>query len=109
MVEDPGTSGHNRHENREISRVSIEAIDRSAKAQSHNADMHALEESDCCVVPVKSPNKEGQPSAEAMEGRRQALGNDAQSHTLPAQSYGAIVLSVSGSRLIRGDISTRRP
>ncbi len=29
------------HENRETSRASIEKIDRSAKARSHNADVHA--------------------------------------------------------------------
>jgi hypothetical protein len=47
------------HENRETSRASIEMVDRSAKASSRNVDMHAMEESDCCVVPVKQPNKEG--------------------------------------------------
>jgi hypothetical protein len=38
------------HENRETSRASIETVDRSAKAPSRNAGMHAMEESDCCVV-----------------------------------------------------------
>jgi hypothetical protein len=41
---------------------------RPAKAQSRTADMHAMEESDCRVVPVKQPNKEGKPLAEAVEG-----------------------------------------
>ena len=38
-----------------------------------------MEESDCCVVPVKQPNKEGKPSAEAVEGRQRPKENDAQS------------------------------
>jgi hypothetical protein len=40
------------HENRETSGASRsdQDRDRSAKAQSHNADMHAPEESDCAVV-----------------------------------------------------------
>ena len=47
MVEDPGTSRNNMHENRETSKASASLADRSAKAQSHNADMHVMEESDC--------------------------------------------------------------
>jgi RNA-directed DNA polymerase len=88
------------HENRETSRVSVEATDRSAKAQRRNADMHALEESDCCVVPVKSPNKEGQPLAEGMEGRRQPLGNDVRSHTLPTQSGARVSQGLNGVRRV---------
>ena len=38
------------HENRETSKASIETVDRSAKAPSRNADMHAMEEPDCCGV-----------------------------------------------------------
>ena len=71
MVEDPGTSRNNMHENRETSRASAENADRSAKAQSRKADMYAMEESDCRVVPVKQPNKGGQPFAEAVEERKQ--------------------------------------
>jgi hypothetical protein len=50
VVEDPGTSRNNMHENRETSKASIETVDQSAKAPSRNADKHAMEESDCCVV-----------------------------------------------------------
>jgi hypothetical protein len=50
VVEDPGTSRNNMHENREASRASAENADRSAKAQSRKADMHVLEESDCAVL-----------------------------------------------------------
>jgi RNA-directed DNA polymerase len=44
---------------------------RPAKAMNRTADMHVLEKSDCAVVPVNQPNKGGQPSAEAVEGRAQ--------------------------------------
>ena len=73
------------HENREASKASAQWVDRSAKAQSRTADMHAMEESDCRVVPVKQPNKEGKPLAEAVEGRRQPKENDAQSNIQPTQ------------------------
>jgi len=47
------------HENREISGASRldKGRDRSEKAQSHNADMHVPEKSDCAVVPMNQPNK----------------------------------------------------
>ena len=46
------------HENREISGASRSDSDRdrSAKAQSHNADAHVSEKSDCAVVPMNQPN-----------------------------------------------------
>ena len=44
------------------------------------------EKSDCAVVPVNQPNKEGQPSAEAGEGRAQTKENIVQSHMRPTQS-----------------------
>ena len=53
---------------------------------NRTADMHALEKSDCAVVPVNQPNKEGQPSAEAGEGRAQTKENIVQSHMHPTQS-----------------------
>jgi len=86
VVEDPGTSRNNMHENRETSRPSAEKVDRSVKAQSRNADTHGGEESDCRIVPMKQPNKEGKPSAEAVEGRRQPKENVEQSSTQPTQS-----------------------
>ena len=56
------------HENREISCTSwLTDQDRSAKAINRTADVHVQEKSDCAVVPVNQPNKEGQPSAEAGE------------------------------------------
>src|SRR3954467_3468915 len=63
------------HENRETSSVPVEQTGRSEKALCRTADMYALEESDRCVVPMKQLNKEGQPSAEAVEGRRRPKEN----------------------------------
>ena len=62
--------------------------------------MYALQESDRCVVPVKQPNKEGQPSAEAAEGRRQPKENDAQSSTSPTQSGERVSQGLSGVRRV---------
>src|SRR6267142_3873571 len=75
------------HENREISCTSWSADqDRSAKAINRAADAHVQEKSDCAVVPVNQPNNEGQPSAEAGEGRAQTAENIVQSHMRPTQS-----------------------
>jgi len=48
--------------------------------------MNVREKSDCAVVPVNQPNNEGQPSAEAGEGRAQIEENTVQSHMRPTQS-----------------------
>jgi hypothetical protein len=48
--------------------------------------MHVLEESDCAVVPVNQPNKEGQASPEGGEGRAWTKENIVLSHTSPTQS-----------------------
>src|SRR5580700_6515202 len=69
------------HENRETCGAPVNQTGRSAKAQSQTADAYALQESDRCAVPVKQPNKEGQPLAEAVEGRQRPKENDAQSST----------------------------
>src|SRR5258708_602811 len=59
------------HENREISGASRpnQGRDRSVKAQSHNADMHAQEKSDCAVIPVNQPTKGEKSRGEVGEGR----------------------------------------
>ena len=88
------------HENRETSRASTAKVDRSAKAQSRTAGAYAPEGSDRCVVPVKQPNKEGQPLAEAVEGRRRPKENDAQSNTLPTQSGERVSQGLSGVRRV---------
>jgi group II intron reverse transcriptase/maturase len=75
------------HENREISSAPWSGDQgRSAKAMNRTAGTHALEKSDCAVVPVKQPNKEGRPSAEAVEGRAQTKENIVPSHMHPTQS-----------------------
>ncbi len=46
------------HENREISSApSVIDEGRSVKAHSRTTDTHALEKSDCAVLPVNRPNK----------------------------------------------------
>jgi hypothetical protein len=75
------------HENREISSTPwSQDQGRSAKAINRTADMNVLEKSDCAVLPMNQPNKEGQPSAEAGEGRAQTKENIVQSHMSPTQS-----------------------
>src|SRR3974390_780220 len=75
------------NENREISCTSWSSDqDRSAKAINQTADVNVQEKSDCAVVPVNQPNKEGQPSAEVGEGRAQTEENIVQSHMRPTQS-----------------------
>jgi hypothetical protein len=55
------------HENRETSGAtrSKQDRDRLAKAQSHEANMHAPEESDRAVLPMNQPNKGEQSSVQA--------------------------------------------
>jgi RNA-directed DNA polymerase len=75
------------HENREISCASWSTDqDRSAKAINRAADANVQEKLDCAVIPVNQPNKEGQPSAEAGEGRAQTQENIVQSRMRPTQS-----------------------
>src|SRR5215468_3814670 len=75
------------HENREISCTSWSADqERSAKAINRKADANVQEKSDCAVLPVNQPNNEGQPSAEAGEGRAQTEENIVQSYMCPTQS-----------------------
>ena len=90
------------HENREISRTSRtnQERDRSAKVINHNADTHALEESDCAVVPMNRPNKGEQSSTEAGEGRARTKENIAQSNTSPTQSGERVSQGLRGVRQV---------
>ena len=89
------------HENREISSTPwSEDQGRSAKAINQTADTHVLEKSDCAVLPVNRPNKEGQPSAEVGEGRAQTKENIVQSHMHPTQ--GRKSLPLRGALVLRG-------
>ena len=88
------------HENRETSRTSRtnQERDRSAKVKNYAADAHALEESDCAVVPMNRPNKEEPSSTEAGEGRARTKENIAQSNTSPTQSGERVSQGLSGVR-----------
>jgi RNA-directed DNA polymerase len=88
------------HENRETSRAprSSQGRGRSEQAQSRTSDMHAVEESDRAIVPMNQLNKEGQPSAEAGEGRARAKENIVRSHTSPTQSGERVSQGLSGVR-----------
>jgi len=75
------------HENREVFCTSCQLRqDRSVKAINHNADANVQEKSDCAIVPLSRPNKEGEPSAEVGEGRARTEENIVQSHMSPMQS-----------------------
>src|SRR5499427_8126072 len=89
------------HENREISCMSwSKDQDRSAKAINRTADVNVQEKSDCAVVPLNRPNKEGQPSAEAGEGRAQTEENIVQSHMPPTQSGTRMSQRLNGVRQV---------
>ena len=99
---------NNMHENREISCTSWSADqDRSAKATSRNADMYVPEKSDCAVLPVNQPNKGGQLSAEAGEGRAQTEENIVQSHMRPTQSGKRMSQGLHGVR--QADVAATHP
>src|SRR5712675_1792461 len=87
------------HENREISSTPwSDDQGRSAKATNQTADMHVPEKSDCAVLPVNQPNKGGQSSAEAGEGRAQTKENIVQSHMHPTQSGKRMSQGLDGVR-----------
>src|SRR3982751_2494625 len=90
------------HENRETSRVSGSGRepDRSEKRQNRTSDTPAREESDHAILPMNQPNNEGQPSAEAGEGRAWAQENIVRSHTSPTQSGERVSQGLSGVRQV---------
>src|SRR6058998_2966493 len=89
------------HENREISSTPwSDDQGRSVKAMNRTADTHVPEKSDCAVVPVNQPNKGGQPSAEAAEGRGQTKENIVQSHMHPTQSGKRMSQGLDGVRRV---------
>ena len=58
------------------------------------------EKSDCAVIPVNQPNKEGQSSAEIGEGRAQTKENIVQSHMHPTQSGKRMSLGLDSVRKV---------
>src|SRR5216110_678031 len=87
------------HENREISSTPwSDDQGRSAKATNQTADTHVPEKSDCAVLPVNQPNKGGQSSAEAGEGRAQTKENIVQPHMRPAQNGKRMSQGLDGVR-----------
>src|SRR5260221_13932722 len=89
------------HENREISSTPwSDDQGRSAKATNQTADTHVPEKSDCAVLPVNQPNKGGQSSAEAGEGRAQMKENIVQSHMHPTQSGKRMSQGLDGVRKV---------
>ena len=86
------------HENRETSIAPADSAGRTAKAQSHKAGMHVVEESDRGEVPMNQPNKGAQAPAEVGEGRPRPKENTGQSHTPPAQNGQRVSQGLSGVR-----------
>ena len=87
------------HENREIFCTSWSTDqDRSGKAINRTADMNVQEKSDCAVVPLSRPNKEGESSAEVGEGRAQTEENIVPSHMRPTQSGNRMSQGLHGVR-----------
>jgi hypothetical protein len=85
------------HENRETSGAPRPEKERgrSAKAQSHTADTHALEESDRAILSMNQTNKEERSSAESGEKRARAKENIVQSDASPTQRGEVSVLMIA--------------
>ena len=62
------------------------ALARAGKVNDHKPVMHGQGKSDRSIVPMKSPNKVGQPAAEAGEGRDLTKENASQQNTPRTQS-----------------------
>src|ERR1700674_5246618 len=88
------------HENRETSGAPRPERERgrSAKAQSHKAGAHALEESDRTILSMSQTNKEERSSAEPGEKRVRAKENIVQPNTIPTQSGERVSQGLSGVR-----------
>lgn len=88
------------HENRETSQVPAtkQAAGRREKAISRTSRMHDCEESDRVIVPMKPLNKEGEPSAEVVEGSTRTKENADRPHTSPTQSGVGVSQGLAGVR-----------
>jgi RNA-directed DNA polymerase len=74
--------------------------DRSEQVPSRTADMHALEKSDCAIVPMNQPNNGEQSSAVAGEGSAWTKENITQSNTSPTQSGERVSQGLRGVRQV---------
>ncbi len=97
------------HENRETSRVPANKAGRSGKANNHNPDTHALEESDCAVVPMKQSNNGSTVDpAEVVEGRARTKENDAKPRRSPTRSGERMSQGLGGVRQRAGEYKQER-
>jgi group II intron reverse transcriptase/maturase len=102
--------GNSTRENREtpLTPESHEEAGRLEKAEGRKSDMNVGGESDGRVVPVKCPNKGGQPQAEDMEGRRPTEENIGQTTAPRTQSRMSELSGLHGVRqAARKDKRTR--
>jgi RNA-directed DNA polymerase len=92
--------GNSTRENRETPSVPVagEVAGRLEKAMSRESNMHAVGESDGCVVPTKCPNNGGQPPAEGMEGRQPTKENIVQATAPRTQSRISELSGLQGVR-----------
>ena len=90
------------HENRETSGVAgrLKGPVRREKAEGRTARMHAPEESDCVVVPMRTPNKAERSAAVGLEERTQTNENVSQAHTPPTQSGERVSQGLTGVRQV---------
>src|SRR5271170_4203217 len=89
------------HENRETSGAPQPEREggRSAKAQNHTADTHALEESDRAILSMNQANKEERSSAEPGEKRARAKENIVPFNTHPTQCGERVFQRLHGVRV----------
>jgi RNA-directed DNA polymerase len=78
--------GNSTRENRETASAPVEVAGRLEKVMSLKSNMHAVGESDRCVVPTKCPNNSGEPLAEGLEGSQPAKENIEQATAPRTQS-----------------------
>ena len=98
--ETPRTSGNIMHENRETWPAAVARYGGSpvGEGESRKAHRQAGQESDSGVVPMKGSNKEGQPTAESLEGRPGTKENPQQPHMRPTQGGPRMSQGLEGVR-----------
>jgi RNA-directed DNA polymerase len=98
--ETPRTSRNILHENRETwSASAAQSGGRPVeKGRGQTIHRHTGQESDSGVVPMKGSNKEGQPTAESLEGRPETKKNVPQPHMRPTQGDQRVSQGLAGVR-----------